>query len=67
MKVIAGGDPDVIVAAALPDTHDVLGLLTREERAAVEAAATKCASVAGCPKTARYGNDGVEKFPADLR
>jgi hypothetical protein len=49
-EVIAGGDPDAIVAAALPDTHDVLGLLTREERVAVESAAQNARPLPGARK-----------------
>jgi hypothetical protein len=49
-EVIAGGDPDAIVAAALPDTHDVLRLLTREERAVVTEAAKKARPLPGARK-----------------
>jgi hypothetical protein len=49
-EVIAGGDPDAIVAAALPDNHDVLRSLTREERAAVEAAAKNARPLPGARK-----------------
>jgi hypothetical protein len=49
-EVIAGGDPDAIVAAALPDTDDVLRSLTREERAAVEEAAKNARPLPGARK-----------------
>lgn len=49
-EVIAGGDPDAIVAAALPDTHDVLSFLSREERAAVEEAAKNARPLPGARK-----------------
>lgn len=49
-EVIAGGDPDAIVAAALPDTHDVLRELTREERAIVENAAQTARPLPGARK-----------------
>lgn len=49
-EVIAGGDPDAIVAAALPDTHDVLRLLTREERAVVNEAAKNARPLPGARK-----------------
>jgi hypothetical protein len=49
-EVIATGDPDAIVAAALPDTHDVLRDLTNAERKAVEDAAQNARPLPGARK-----------------
>lgn len=49
-EVIAGGDPDAIVAAALPDTHEVLRSLTRAERTAVEEATKNARPLPGARK-----------------